>query len=284
MRLNRIVPLLPVAALVVACSTMAACSTQSSSDKEAADTSGNSTPAFAHGYTALKDGDYSNAQRNFEVAYQKRPDDPYEEMDLGAAYQNEGLIDKALPLYMQAETNGHGVVPAYTTKDSDNGKTIPQIVQTNLALAGLDANGNPLHPTPVAATAPAPVPVPAPAPVAAESQKEVFQVFFDFDKSEITPQAAQILQQAAVHAQSGGQVRIVATGHTDTVGTEAYNMKLSERRAQAVKDALVAAGIPADEITTRGVGKQELLIPTADGVREPQNRRVEIVEAPYQGS
>lgn len=68
------------------------------------------------------------------------------------------------------------------------------------------------------------------------------------------------------------------TGHTDTVGGVAYNQRLSERRARAVEDALVADGVPKDTIAARGVGKTDLMVPTADGVREPKNRRVEIVE------
>lgn len=71
----------------------------------------------------------------------------------------------------------------------------------------------------------------------------------------------------------------MATGHTDTSGSAIYNEDLSERRATAVKDALVLQGIPADSITTVGKGKTDPLVPTEDGVREPQNRRVEIKAA-----
>ena len=74
-----------------------------------------------------------------------------------------------------------------------------------------------------------------------------------------------------------GNARITATGHTDTSGPEAYNMALSLRRANAVKDALVREGVPATAITVVGKGESQPLVQTADGVREPQNRRVEIV-------
>ena len=70
---------------------------------------------------------------------------------------------------------------------------------------------------------------------------------------------------------------VAVTGHTDTVGTMEYNKALSERRAASVKAALIADGIPVDQISATGVGKSDLLVPTQDGVREPQNRRVEIV-------
>ena len=68
-----------------------------------------------------------------------------------------------------------------------------------------------------------------------------------------------------------------ATGHTDTSGPESYNMALSLRRANAVKDALVRDGVPAQAIVVIGKGESQPLTPTGDGVREPQNRRVEIV-------
>ena len=85
------------------------------------------------------------------------------------------------------------------------------------------------------------------------------------------------IKQAAGAFKQMGNARITATGHTDTSGPEAYNMALSLRRANAVKDALVREGVPAQAITVIGRGEQGLLVKTADGVREPQNRRVEIV-------
>jgi len=70
---------------------------------------------------------------------------------------------------------------------------------------------------------------------------------------------------------------VTATGHTDKSGPDDYNMALSLRRANAVKDALVRDGVPAGVISVVGRGESQPLVPTADGVREPQNRRVEIV-------
>jgi outer membrane protein OmpA-like peptidoglycan-associated protein len=135
-------------------------------------------------------------------------------------------------------------------------------------------------PAPEAAP-PVPAPEPAappPAPVvAAPEPQRLFQVFFDFDKSEITEAAARVIEAAAATVKAGNVARITVTGHTDTVGTDRYNQALSERRAAAVRDGLIADGVGAGEITTSGVGKRGLLVPTADGVREPQNRRAEIV-------
>ena len=104
-----------------------------------------------------------------------------------------------------------------------------------------------------------------------------FMVFFDFDKSTLTPEAKRIIASAVKEYQKDGFAKIVVTGHTDTVGTETYNQSLSERRAIAVKAELETLGIKAADIKEKGVGKGGLLVPTTDGVREAQNRRAEIV-------
>ena len=121
-----------------------------------------------------------------------------------------------------------------------------------------------------------PVTPPPPPPVVRPEAARSFQVFFDFNKSDITAAAAKVIQAAADTVNSGGFAHIDVTGHTDTVGSAAYNQGLSERRAAAVKAQLVADGVATTEISTRGVGKTGLLVPTADGVREAQNRRAEI--------
>ena len=121
--------------------------------------------------------------------------------------------------------------------------------------------------------APEAAPPPPPPPVSSPS----FMVFFDWDRSNLSAQALATIQQAANAFKAKGNARITATGHTDTTGPEAYNMALSLRRANAVKDALVRNGVPATAIAVVGRGEQGLLVPTPDGVREPQNRRVEIV-------
>jgi outer membrane protein OmpA-like peptidoglycan-associated protein len=120
----------------------------------------------------------------------------------------------------------------------------------------------------------APPPPPPPPPVVAPPS---FMVFFDWDRSNLSQQALATIKQASDAFKAKGNARITATGHTDTSGPDAYNMALSLRRANAVKDALVRNGVPAQAITVIGRGEQGLLVQTADGVREPQNRRVEIV-------
>jgi len=114
---------------------------------------------------------------------------------------------------------------------------------------------------------------PPPPPVASTS----FMVFFDWDRSNLSAQALNTIKQAANAYKTKGSARLTATGHTDKSGPEGYNMALSLRRANAVKDALVREGVPATAITVVGRGETQPLVPTADGVREPQNRRVEIV-------
>jgi len=102
-------------------------------------------------------------------------------------------------------------------------------------------------------------------------------VFFDWDRSNLTAQAVETVRQAAQAYKTRGSANIVATGHTDTSGSPQYNMALSLRRANSVKDQLVRDGVPATAITVNGRGEEGLLVQTGDNVREPQNRRVEIV-------
>jgi hypothetical protein len=127
----------------------------------------------------------------------------------------------------------------------------------------------------VAACASEPPPPPPPPPPVAAPQS--FMVFFDWDRSNLSPQAVQVIGQAAAAFKTRGSARITATGHTDTSGPESYNMALSLRRANSVKNELVRQGVPADAIAVIGKGESSPLVATGDGVREPQNRRVEIV-------
>ncbi len=121
--------------------------------------------------------------------------------------------------------------------------------------------------------APAPVAAPMPAPAAART----YLVFFDWDRYDLTERARQVIAQAASGAQQTERTRIEVNGFTDRSGTPAYNQALSVRRAKAVAAELVHDGVPQSAISVQGFGENNPLVPTADGVREAQNRRVEII-------
>jgi outer membrane protein OmpA-like peptidoglycan-associated protein len=129
------------------------------------------------------------------------------------------------------------------------------------------------QPAPPAPPSPIAPPVAAPAPEPART----YLVFFDWDRADLTARAREIIAtaaQASTHVQT---TRIEVNGYTDLSGTAAYNQRLSVRRAQSVEAELVRDNVPRNEISIHGYGESNPLVPTADGVREPQNRRVEII-------
>jgi OmpA-OmpF porin, OOP family len=119
----------------------------------------------------------------------------------------------------------------------------------------------------------APIPVAAPAPAPARS----YLVFFDWDKASLTDRARSIIKEAADNSTHVQYTRLEVNGYTDTSGTARYNQGLSIRRAKAVAGELVRDGVPQNAIAIQGFGETHLLVPTGQGVREPQNRRVEII-------
>jgi outer membrane protein OmpA-like peptidoglycan-associated protein len=102
-------------------------------------------------------------------------------------------------------------------------------------------------------------------------------VFFDWDKATLTDRARSIIKEAADNSTRVQYTRIDVNGYTDTSGTPQYNQGLSVRRAQAVAGELVRDGVSQGSIGIQGFGETHLLVPTGAGVREPQNRRVEII-------
>jgi OOP family OmpA-OmpF porin len=122
-----------------------------------------------------------------------------------------------------------------------------------------------------------PPPPPAAAPVPAQAPARSYLVFFDWDKATLSDRARQIIREAADNSTRVQYTRIEVNGYTDTSGTPRYNQGLSIRRAKAVQAELVADGVPQNAITIQGFGDTHLLVPTGPGVREPQNRRVEII-------
>jgi len=128
----------------------------------------------------------------------------------------------------------------------------------------------PPPPPPTPAAAPPPPPPPAPA------ARQEFIVFFEFDKSTLTPEGKDVVDRAAAAYKRGGSLKMSIAGYTDRAGTPSYNMRLSQRRAETVRAALVADGVPDNQIAVAWYGEENNRVPTANGVREPQNRRVEI--------
>ena len=125
---------------------------------------------------------------------------------------------------------------------------------------------------------PAPPPVAQPMPVAPPpTVARTYLVFFDFNRADLTGRAREIIGEAAQNSRRAQTTRIEVAGHADRSGTPQYNQRLSQRRADAVASELVARGVGRDEISVSAFGESRPLVQTADGVREPQNRRVEIV-------
>ena len=118
---------------------------------------------------------------------------------------------------------------------------------------------------------------PAPPPVRQAEAARSYLVFFDWDRADLTDRARQIINEAAQATTRVAVTRIEVAGHTDASGTPRYNQGLSQRRAQNVASELVRQGVPREAITVQAFGESRPLVPTGGGVREPQNRRVEIV-------
>jgi hypothetical protein len=106
-----------------------------------------------------------------------------------------------------------------------------------------------------------------------------YMVFFPWNKATLAEEDRQVIANAVAEYRQTGNARVTVTGHTDTSGSAAYNLELSQRRAEAVAAEMIRQGVPAGEIETIGRGEEDLLVPTADGVREPRNRRV-VIEFP----
>jgi OOP family OmpA-OmpF porin len=129
---------------------------------------------------------------------------------------------------------------------------------------------------PAAAPAPTPAPAPAPTPAPAPLRLVLDDVNFDFDKASLRPQAYPKLDAAAESLKGWGDGKVEVAGHTDSRGSEAYNMDLSLRRAESVRNYLISKDIPAERLVVKGYGESQ---PVADNATEEgrfQNRRVEL--------
>jgi OmpA-OmpF porin, OOP family len=115
-----------------------------------------------------------------------------------------------------------------------------------------------------------------PPPTSPGAPPRQFIVFFGYNKYTLTSEAQRVISEAVTTAKQGGSASILITGHTDTMGSNSYNQRLSVRRSNTVRAEMVRQGIPNGSITSTGRGETELLVQTADSVKEPQNRRATI--------
>lgn len=124
---------------------------------------------------------------------------------------------------------------------------------------------------------------PPPPPPIVECNTGPYIVFFNWDQSDITPEAATILNNAVSAYANCGTASVMLAGHTDRSGSVQYNIGLAERRNASVTDYLTGRGVPGARISGEAFGESQPRVPTADGVRELQNRRVEITYGPGSG-
>jgi len=177
--------------------------------------------------------------------------------------------------------------------EAANGRSIVADYSAHSVLASLTYNfGGRAEPAPVIAQpappppvviAPPPRPTPPPMPPKPVCNTGPFIVFFDFDKSDVTPEASNILSNAVTAYANCGTARVMLAGHTDTSGSARYNLGLAERRNMAVRSYMTGRGVPASQIGGEAFGETQPRVPTADGVREAQNRRVEVTYGPGSG-
>jgi OOP family OmpA-OmpF porin len=127
-----------------------------------------------------------------------------------------------------------------------------------------------------APAAPAPRPAPAPQPPAATKVTYAADAFFDFDKSVLKPEGKAKLDDLVARSRASTWKSIIAVGHTDSVGSDAYNQKLSVARAESVKAYLVSKGIEKNRVYTEGKGEKQPVADNKTAEGRAKNRRVEI--------
>ncbi len=142
----------------------------------------------------------------------------------------------------------------------------------------------PMPVQPVRTPPPVAQPVTPPTPQPRACNTGPYIVFFDWDEAAITPEAATVLNSATTAYRDCGTARVMLAGHADRSGAPAYNVALSQRRNAAVRDYLSGRGIPAARIASEAFGETQNRVATADGVRELQNRRVEVSYGPGSGN
>jgi OOP family OmpA-OmpF porin len=201
------------------------------------------------------------------------------------------IIDALRPRPGQAQPATRGIrpvapqaTPAPATAPAPTPAAAPAAGDLRPVAPAAPAAAAPIqHAAPVAPVAPvapgAPVPS-GPVPPVAEAPSISLNVLFAVNSAELTPQARRLLDELgrALTSADLSPYRFRIEGHTDTTGSPEYNLLLSERRAQAVRDYLVQNfGISRARLETVGLGQTRLAVPTGSNVNEPRNRRVHIV-------
>jgi len=199
----------------------------------------------------------------------------------GANFAYQGIVGAAFPIeavpglklavdyrFVGHQGSSGAVGESFTRAGLSKGTVGLSPALNHQATVGLAYAFN--HPPP-----PPPPEAPAPVPVAAPSR--TYLVFFDWDRADLTGRARQIIAEAAQASTRVATTRIEVSGYTDSSGTARHNQGLSVRRAESVQAELVRDGVPREAISVQGYGESRPLVQTAQGVREPQNRRVEIV-------
>jgi outer membrane protein OmpA-like peptidoglycan-associated protein/opacity protein-like surface antigen len=195
-------------------------------------------------------------------------------LDFGVKYRyfviDEANLDAANGRPIETGLNTHSILASLTYNFGGRAEAAPMMVA-------------PTAPPPPVVMAPPPRPVAPPPPPRPVCNTGPFIVFFDFDKSDVTSEASNILNNAVTAYANCGMARVMLAGHTDTSGSARYNLGLAERRNMAVRAYMTGRGIPAGQITGEAFGESQPRVPTADGVREAQNRRVEVSYGPGSG-
>lgn len=212
-------------------------------------------------------------------------------VDIGLKYRyfNQDSVDVPATYTRARSISIESVGPRAVVGGTAFTDVVSTKVRSHSAMLTLSYNFLPPPPPPVEAvevTPPEPVPVPPPVvqvPPPPPCNKGPYIVFFDWDKADITPEAASVLDSAVTAYGNCTQVPIMLAGYTDRSGSTAYNQGLSERRNTTVTAYLTDHGIPGSAISSQGFGEANNRVPTADGVKELQNRRVEITYGPGSG-
>jgi outer membrane protein OmpA-like peptidoglycan-associated protein len=223
-----------------------------------------SATADEPGIKAQSAGDYvlsrdTPSRDTFQTNQAKLPNDLNVDLDLADAYKRLGRADLAEALYRQAMIYGKNVYPSHTTIERDKGKSIADIACDAIAVVRKSDSCEPLvqH---LAQQQPL------------QPHVKNFKILFDFNRASLTAEGRAVVAQVVETAKTNRVVKIAVTGHTDGVGSDRYNRRLSLSRAEAVKNALVAAGIDAARISVNGVSFHAPLVETARAVAEPENR------------